>query len=292
MLQQTANEAATQKQALEKKLQLLAEELERERNRTARDDPSLDPYELRRRCHNLEDQLETALSLNSSLRYQLIEVHRFADELKERKEFYKSQYQWRMASVVHETIDYWRNRYYELEYDQKRLKKKIQDLEDRQTIADTIWRVIWCSARMEKILTNLIDHLIPESSLRKELLKPGLLTKLRYMGEFCFMHTNSKRPTNDQLYFYHFIKDWDEDARKFCQTRNKVCHEFEYLETLSNEMRLEVALEYDAQYKSLLLELESLQNAVESRDKPWMQSAFPNQEQKINRLKDLRLPSD
>ncbi len=288
--QQTVNEAETRVEQYEEQLHFLQVELEQERNRSPRDDPYEDTNELRRRIHGLEDQLDNATSLISSLRYQVSEERRYSKNLEESKEFYKSQYQERMHSVVQDTIEYWKNCYYELVYEKKQLEKIIRELQDRQEIANTIWRIIWSAAKTDKIVTYLIDTLVTDNSLRNDLMKPGMLVKLRYMGEFCFMRANSMRQSNDQLLYFDFIKRWDDLARNFCQTRNKVCHDFEYLENLSASERLVVATEYKKKFESIIADLESIEKDVKNRRTSWRHSDFPDQNQKKSRLKELRLP--
>jgi hypothetical protein len=91
-------------------------------------------------------------------------------------------------------------------------------------------------------------------------MKAGLV-KIRFIGQNCFIEQNMESSIGNIIFYKSFIKKWDGQAKGFCEFRNKVCHEYKFLESLK-EKKEERVSKYLILYEKLRNVLKPLENML------------------------------
>jgi hypothetical protein len=229
--------------------------------------------------------------MNVSLRSKCRQYQEYTTNLEQQVAYYKAECEKKWNAVPVETLEYWRGRFFRRDRENEELRAQIERIYGEQKIARNMFDVVERAIYIEVIVIRLIDAIVDDQQLRREVLKAGLLTKIRFIAQFGFIEKNMNNSIGSVLFYHPFIRRWDGEAKQFCEFRNKVCHEWKFLESL-NDQREKSVSDYTVLYEKLRNSLAGLEHVINSRDdlNKLKKSDLLSANQSTNRLKELRLP--
>lgn len=275
---------------LKKKIDEMKEKLERERLRNVRYDPWSDPHELSRKCRELDENLEWVNDLNATLKSKCYQYQEHIADLEYKLRYYQAQCEKNRDAVPVETLEYWRDRCNQLEHENEEVRREnrriIREKGNASIMQDVVDRAIY----IDVVLSPIIDAIVDDGQRQRELTRAGLAIKIRFIGQYCFIEKNMGESVGNIIFYKSYINKWDGRAKAFCEFRNKVCHDYKYLESLQDEKETRVT-EYYGWYKTLREELEPLENVIKDHVRLGMlkNSKLLSANQVTNRLRELRL---
>lgn len=266
---------------LRKKLDEIEQELERERLRQAHYNPWTDVDQLRRNCQELDKEVLWLREENDRVRSRAYYDQDQITYLKDELQYYKSQCETKRNAAAQDTAQYWYDKYIRMEYENKVLREEKRGKSINDITADIIDRAIMIDDRVMPIIRSIVD----DRALREDVLRAGLLVKIRFLGQSWF---ELKWGIAGFYNYRKHIGQWDCIARKFLEFRNHVVHDWKYLKMLGEKMD-EEASNYFSLYEEIQGKLNEFEHHMKDSDRMKNLGKVLAPDQIKDRLKELRL---
>jgi hypothetical protein len=283
---------AAECEALKKKLNNLEEEYEKERIRKVRYDPWSDPHELAKRCQKLEQELDFQNESNAYMRSKCNRYKEYIASCEDKLSYYKAECEKKWNAAPEDSAQYWRDRCIQSERDNEALRSKMKCIIKEQGISRIMLDVIERAIYIDTVVVRIVEEIVSDRQLLTDVLKAGLLAKIRFIGQYWFIekYSRSSRSIGNVVFYKPFIKQWDDNAREFVTFRNNCCHEWSFLQDLKDQRDAKASNYFDL-YGYFREELKPLEEAINNPESlnSLKSSRLLSDDQVNNRLKELRL---
>ena len=274
-----------------KRLHDMEDEFKKELERKARYDPWMDSHGLAQRCQELERELEYSNQWNATLNSKYRKYKETTIELDGKLKYYKEEFERKWNASAMDTVEFWRNKCTQLEYENEDLRRRLQQIKEEKSIALTMYDVVQQAIVIDMTAERIIEEILDDPKLTKDVIRAGLLVKIRFIGHYWF--SDKFKDDFTQVGNYRrYIKQWDDNARRFVDFRNGVCHEYHFLQGLQqqNEMEGQVRKYFDLG-KNLAEELKPLEDVISDTNSlnALKSNKLLSATQVTNRFKELRL---